>query len=128
MIDQFCQLNRSYSIFNDQSHTLVFNSLKDETGENVSCIKIDFNENIIPQILNVLYDLDIQSVVIEGGSQTLDSFINHGLWDEALVFTGNRIFNKGVPSPKLNKTATLTETYVDSILEVFYNNEYIKKI
>jgi len=127
-IDQFCQLDKTYAIFDNQAHTLVFNSLKDESGKNYSCIKINFDINIIPQILEVLYSLEIQSVVIEGGAQTLDFFINQGFWDEALVFTGDRKFGNGVKSPILNIIPSRTKNYGNSKLEIYYKNEYIKEI
>jgi len=128
VIDEYCQLDKSYSIFDDQAHTLIFNSLKDQSSEGISYIKLDFAENIIPQILTILHELEIQSLVIEGGTLTLESFINHGLWDEALVFTGDRIFRKGVPSPKMNILSNKTEIFGNSKLKYFYNNEYIKEI
>ncbi len=127
-IDQYCQLHSSCKIFDNKAHTLVFNSMKDEPGEGISFIKLDFSKNIIPQILSVLYELEIQSVVIEGGSQTLEGFINIGLWDEALVFTGNRNFKNGVKSPTFKFSPTKIETFGDSKLEISYNNEYVKKI
>ncbi len=125
-IDQYCQLDKSYSIFDKKAHTLIFNSQKDESKDGFSYIKLNFSENIIPQILSILYKLEIQSLVIEGGAQTLESFILHRMWDEALVFTGNKTFKEGVCSPKLNMLSSKTEHYEDSKLEYFYNNEYIK--
>ncbi|MDD4149023.1 MAG: bifunctional diaminohydroxyphosphoribosylaminopyrimidine deaminase/5-amino-6-(5-phosphoribosylamino)uracil reductase RibD [Bacteroidales bacterium] len=124
-IDQYCQLNNSYQIFDNQAHTLVFNSIKDENDENISYIKLDFSQSIIPQILEILFELEIQSLVIEGGSQTLESFISLGLWDEALVFTGNSLFVKGVKSPAFGFISSKTEMFGDSKLEFFYNNEYV---
>jgi diaminohydroxyphosphoribosylaminopyrimidine deaminase/5-amino-6-(5-phosphoribosylamino)uracil reductase len=37
---------------------------------------------------DALYDHQIQSVIIEGGRQTLQTFIDANLWDEARVFRG----------------------------------------
>jgi diaminohydroxyphosphoribosylaminopyrimidine deaminase/5-amino-6-(5-phosphoribosylamino)uracil reductase len=64
-------------------------------------------------------------LVVEGGAQTLETFINIGLWDEALVFTGNKVFRKGVESPKFDYVANKTEVLGDSKLEIFYKNEYV---
>jgi diaminohydroxyphosphoribosylaminopyrimidine deaminase/5-amino-6-(5-phosphoribosylamino)uracil reductase len=51
-----------------------------------------------------LYQHQIQSVIIEGGAQTLQTFIDATLWDEARVFIGNCTFEKGVKAPILNIT------------------------
>jgi len=124
-IDQYCQLDKSYKVFDNQAHTIVFNSVKDENSGNVSYIKVDFSQNIIPQILEVLFELEIQSLVVEGGAKTLESFISMDLWDKALVFTGNQLFIKGVKSPSISCVKSRTTTFGDSTLELFYNNEYI---
>ena len=54
----------------------------------------------MPQyILFQLYLQDIQSVIIEGGAYTLNSFIEAGLWDEARIFTGETYLKKGIKAP-----------------------------
>jgi diaminohydroxyphosphoribosylaminopyrimidine deaminase/5-amino-6-(5-phosphoribosylamino)uracil reductase len=40
-------------------------------------------------------------VIIEGGKQTLQTFIDANLWDEARIFIGNSRFNTGAKAPKL---------------------------
>ena len=58
-------------------------------------------ENIAQQILDTLYQHQIQSVIIEGGLQTLQTFINENLWDEARIFVGNHSFENGIKAPKI---------------------------
>jgi diaminohydroxyphosphoribosylaminopyrimidine deaminase/5-amino-6-(5-phosphoribosylamino)uracil reductase len=53
-----------------------------------------------------LYMQDIQSVIIEGGAHTLNSFISEGLWDEARVFTGEAILGHGIKAPYINGIAS----------------------
>ena len=54
------------------------------------------------QILSACYQLNITSILIEGGAHTIQSFINEGLWDEARVICNNDlIVEKGVASPEL---------------------------
>ena len=71
--------------------------------ENVIFEEIDFSENIAKQICVVLERLNIQSIIIEGGTQTLQTFIDENLWDEALVFVGDTSFQKGVKAPIIKK-------------------------
>ena len=51
----------------------------------------------------ILNNHNIQSIIIEGGTQTLQSFIDENLWDEALVFVGDTSFQKGVKAPIIKK-------------------------
>ena len=60
-------------------------------------------ENMILSILNYLYQMEISSIIIEGGFKTLTSFINNNYWDEARVIVGNKLFKNGLKSPLLNK-------------------------
>ena len=43
------------------------------------------------QLLHSLFKMSIQSVLIEGGTKTLQSFIDKGFWDEARVITNEEL-------------------------------------
>ena len=64
---------------------------------------IDFSGNVVEQICEVLMRHHIQSIIIEGGTQTLNAFINSGIWDEARVFVGDVSFVNGVEAPVISK-------------------------
>ena len=53
--------------------------------------------------MKALYQHQIQSVIIEGGRQTLQTFIDGNLWDEARIFVGNTQFATGTKAPILDK-------------------------
>ena len=48
-----------------------------------------------------MYNKGLHSLIIEGGRETLQSFIDIGLWDEARVFVGNKNLKNGVHAPKI---------------------------
>ncbi len=102
ILDELLELPEHLYIFDNSVPTLIFNSSKDETEGNIVFKKLDFNNNIILQILDYLYTLNIQSVIVEGGRELLQSFINLGIWDEARILTGNKTFNKGLAAPDIN--------------------------
>lgn len=60
----------------------------------------------IESILKKLAELNISSVIVEGGRDTLDRFIESGIWDEARVITGNKLFVTGVQAPLINGKKT----------------------
>ena len=41
-------------------------------------------------------------MIIEGGRELLQSFIDTGVWDEARILTGNKSFGKGLSAPVIN--------------------------
>lgn len=92
----------SYLVFNADAKTIVFNGVKDFEEGNLLGIKLDFDNNIEKQVLAKLYELNIQSLFIEGGAKVLSSFIQKELFDEARVFTAKKKFGKGVEAPRIN--------------------------
>ena len=43
----------------------------------------------------------VQSLLVEGGAQTLQSFIDSGLWDEARIETAPLLLNEGIAAPRI---------------------------
>ncbi|WP_256005921.1 MULTISPECIES: bifunctional diaminohydroxyphosphoribosylaminopyrimidine deaminase/5-amino-6-(5-phosphoribosylamino)uracil reductase RibD [Pedobacter] len=103
LIDRQLQVSTSSHLFNDQSKTLILNEVKTKTENNICYIQMEDMQNYLPQkIAFQLYLMDIQSVIIEGGANTLCQFIKAGLWDEARVFTSATSWQEGVRSPQVN--------------------------
>lgn len=104
LIDQELMVPSTNKIFNDKAPTIVFNELKNEVHNNLEFIQLNFDnpQFLIKQILTKLHQKGILSLIVEGGTQTLQHFIDSGLWDEARVFTGQKTFKKGIYSPKLS--------------------------
>ncbi|MDI1305786.1 MAG: bifunctional diaminohydroxyphosphoribosylaminopyrimidine deaminase/5-amino-6-(5-phosphoribosylamino)uracil reductase RibD [bacterium] len=104
IIDQNNRIPEDSHIFDNETKTIVFSKLKTTIKkENTIFEVIDFNQNIAVQIIEVLYNHQIQSVIIEGGKQTLQTFIDENLWDEARIFVGNILFTAGTKAPILDK-------------------------
>ncbi len=103
IIDMNLRLPGSLKIFDRKEQTIVFNKIKNEEQPNLQFCKID-ETKIISQILETLYKLKIQSVLVEGGSSLLQSFINEDLWDEArVIINEKRIIGDGLKAPILSK-------------------------
>ncbi len=110
VIDQNNRIPKTAHVFDNQVKTIVFSKNKTMlASENIIYESIDFQQNIAKQILERLYQHQIQSIIIEGGSQTLQTFIDANLWDEARVFIGNSQFGKGIKAPVLNTAPSKKE-------------------
>ena len=83
---------------------------------------IDFSSRVADQICEVLQKHQIQSVIIEGGKQTLQTFIDADLWDEARVFTGETILNNGVEAPNFKGVISSEEKINNDILRTYIND------
>jgi len=99
-IDKNLEVPVSHNIYNDEADTIVFNALKSGHEGRNRFVKIDFAGNILTQVSDKLYGLNIQDVLVEGGKQLLDDFIGQHLWDEVLVFQNPGLqFGTGTKAP-----------------------------
>lgn len=120
VLDQNNRISRDSRIFDDSVKTLVFTKSEISfSAENTTFEVIDFNQNILPQILEVLHQNQIQSIIIEGGLKTLQSFIDQNIWDEASIFIGKSTFGNGTKAPLLQKkNATKAFIQNDELINV----------
>lgn len=100
ILDQNNRISKDSHIFDNKVKTIIFSNLANaNNGENTTFDVIDFEQNLAQQLLKALYKHKIQSVIIEGGAQTLQTFIDENLWDEARIFIGNSCFVNGTKAP-----------------------------
>ena len=81
-----------------------------------------YNERLAFNILKVLYHHNLQSVIVEGGRQTLQMFIDAGIWDEVRVFKGQTLFYEGIPAPVLCATEAERHNIMNDELLIFRNH------
>lgn len=123
VIDRTLKLPSTLSIFNEATETIVITEKEKTTTKNISFETIDFFRPIASQICRILYKRNIQSVIIEGGSKTIQNFINENLWDEAYVFSGDQNFQNGVVSPKFSGKLISKQKIITDKLYVYQNNK-----
>jgi diaminohydroxyphosphoribosylaminopyrimidine deaminase/5-amino-6-(5-phosphoribosylamino)uracil reductase len=100
VIDRMLELDPGLNVFDQSTETLIFNEIKTDIDGKNKYIALEDFERYVPQyILFQLYLQDIQSVIIEGGAHTLNTFIEAGLWDEARIFAGETQLKKGIRAP-----------------------------
>lgn len=103
VIDRRLELSHHLHLFDQSVDTFVFNEIKTDVDGKIKYIALEDFDRYVPQyILYQLYLQDIQSVIIEGGAHTLNSFIAAGVWDEARIFTGQTTLKTGIKAPEIN--------------------------
>ena len=100
VIDKDLTLPRHLHLFDGSQPTLVVTE-KNETIAGAMTLQVDFNQSILPQLTEELQRRNIQSLLVEGGSKLLQSFIDEGLWDEAYVEHCPQVLGHGILSPSL---------------------------
>ena len=121
VLDRNLTLSPTLSLFDGKIPTYVFTEKASENKNNLHYIKVNFSKNLLQQILNKMYEIEIQSVIVEGGRRLLQEFIDLNLWDEARVFTGPAKFGRGIPAPEFLFTPIRQIQAGNSVLEYFHN-------
>jgi diaminohydroxyphosphoribosylaminopyrimidine deaminase / 5-amino-6-(5-phosphoribosylamino)uracil reductase len=104
VIDKELQLPANLQLFNRQVKTIVFNYKQHEEQENLLYYQVTPDVSMVHQVVHALYQLQVQSVLIEGGAQLLQSFIDEGYWDETRIITSQQLhLPDGLAAPALHK-------------------------
>ena len=122
VIDRKLQLPRTHHVFDKSTATWIINEHKETLEGNVHDVQLTFDHTLLAQLVHRLYDAKILSLIVEGGTVLLASFIKKGLWDEARVFTGNADIKDGIMAPALKDGIPAFNTNIgNDSLQVFTN-------
>ena len=124
IIDRNLSLSKNAAVFDQKVNTLVITNSEAENKTNLNYVKAEFDQNLPKHICEILYTEGLQSVIIEGGSQTLQAFIDANLWDEARVFKGNSILKSGVKAPVLMAIQDINTTTVSGDTLTIYSSTH----
>lgn len=102
VLDRELSLPERLYLLDGTAPTLVFNARRELKQGLTEYIRLDYERETIPQIMRVLYDRQVLSLVVEGGARLLQSFIDGNHWDEARIITGDKLLFKGLKAPGLN--------------------------
>ncbi|MDR1543148.1 MAG: bifunctional diaminohydroxyphosphoribosylaminopyrimidine deaminase/5-amino-6-(5-phosphoribosylamino)uracil reductase RibD [Prevotellaceae bacterium] len=123
-IDKNLVIPHSYNLFDNTIKTVIFNNRKgkfETQSHNIEFVKLDFLQNIIPQILDYLQKNKLESVIVEGGKQLLQSFIDQNLFDEVNIETSPQKISNGVQAPNFPKIKPCkTVFYGENRMDYFY--------
>ena len=127
VLDRSLRLPVSLHLFDNQLTTLILNGMKDEESGNCIYKKISFAGDMLSSVMKLLYKRGIQSVIIEGGKQLLESFIASGCWDEARIFTGRKLFGSGIKAPNIEGNNKQQNWIEDDLLTVIHNDSKLEQ-
>ncbi len=104
ILDKNAVIDPNNRVFNSDAKTIVFtdrdSSFKPVSG--IEYIQVSFEKDLASQVCSELYERHFLSILVEGGNQTLTTFIKSEIWDEAHIFKGPTSFDEGLPAPELN--------------------------
>ena len=122
VLDKSGKISENYHVKNNFQKTIFITESENFIStENCIYENAIFDIHLISSICDILYKNEIQSVIIEGGSKTLQSFINANLWDEARVFIGQTTFQNGTTAPNISGNPVAGFDIMNDELKIFKN-------
>ena len=125
-IDRFLRLDEKLNLFDRSQPTLCYNLLKHEEHHNLKLIRLD-EGTFWEDMIHDLYMRNIQSVIVEGGGLTLQTFIDGGWWDEARIFRSHHTFGKGIKGPLIRGKLISEDKIKDDQLSIYEKEPALHK-
>jgi diaminohydroxyphosphoribosylaminopyrimidine deaminase / 5-amino-6-(5-phosphoribosylamino)uracil reductase len=136
VIDRTQRLHSNLNIFDNVQKTLIFSentegdNLSLKEGDNIENVQLNFNGNWFETMMSELLKRKIGIVLVEGGTHLINSFIEHGLWDEARVIKSFHVLLKPeissyssescLRAPKISEFYKINDLLLDDNAVTFY--------
>lgn len=120
VLDPKNRIPENSKLMRDNKPCLLINEQKNEF-KNPLKESIRVHPFCMDHFLQKCFELEIQSILVEGGLKTLQNFIDCNLWDEARVFNSPKKMNTGIKAPKWNRTIHHSEKIETDQLDYYFN-------
>ncbi len=122
VLDKSGKIDANFHVKDNSIKTLILTESKAfQSTKNCIYETCQFDENLVENTLAILVKHQIQSVIIEGGSKTIQSFIDKNIWDEARIFKGKNTFENGTKAPVIKRKIVESKTNLDDKLVTLKN-------
>lgn len=124
VVDSQLKLPASLNLFDETAATIIINQIKQEqVGRNFF---YKYDDTVPSATMRALYEKNINSLIIEGGSVLLQSFIDCGLWDEARVITNTELdISDGIAAPVLKSAIQINKESIRNDEICYYKRNAI---
>jgi len=125
VIDSQGNLPETLNIFSSEQPTLLFTSFP-QKYEHLWVSVAEFDKTAdLHQILSKLQSMNVQSIIVEGGTKTLQRFLDQNLYDEIRRFIGEVSFGNGIKAPIINSQIPQKIDKIGNCrLLTYYNSEF----
>lgn len=124
ILDKTAKISDEYFVKDKKIKTIIITQEENSANsEHLIYESTIFDIDVVKKIGDICHKFGIHSIIIEGGSETLQSFITENKWDEARIFRGNISFNKGIKAPTINNSKSQKQQILTDELLYFFNHD-----
>ena len=121
VLDSQLKVPQHARILDHSAITWVINAKEQKNRGNIEYLKIEKTPRLLPDLMDVLYRREIQSLIVEGGRALLMSMLKAGLWDEARVIVGEKKFVRGLKAPEIEIPYNMRERILRDWIYIYRN-------
>ncbi len=126
VVDSKLKLPASLQIFNDNARTVILNTERSAQSGSNYYHQYNSTQAVPAATISMMMEQNLQSVIIEGGTRLLQSFIESGIWDEARVICNrDLVIPEGIQSPQLENAFLVKRELIGSDEICYYHNNNI---
>lgn len=122
VLDRSGKLPDHLRLFQGPVPTMVFTRDVQRRRGQTEWLSVFPSQRFLEEVMGILHERKILSVMVEGGARILNAFIEAGLWDEARVITGHRYLKEGLASPVLTGSVAVAERQVGGDRISYFEN------
>ncbi|MEX0360959.1 MAG: bifunctional diaminohydroxyphosphoribosylaminopyrimidine deaminase/5-amino-6-(5-phosphoribosylamino)uracil reductase RibD [Allomuricauda sp.] len=124
ILDKSLKIPSHFFVFDQSVQTFLLTAEKDSSKylDGITYEQLDFTKPVANQICSLLFKHSISSLLVEGGTKTLQTFIDEGLWDEARIFKGTSLFGSGTPAPVISGKLVHSEKIISDTLSILQHD------
>lgn len=122
IIDEFLDLPLDKNVFDGQVNTIVFNTKKNKQHSNFIAVKLRGGNFFMKDLINYLQTKNFSSILVEGGVNTLQKFIDLNLWDETIQIISPHEWKKGIKGPQINRKPDSAEKLGNDSIFTYFNS------
>lgn len=103
VLDRNGRIPAGYRLFKDETTWFFTERFDKEVGDGSNVfIPLDFKDSMMKSLLKELNKRKINSILVEGGTMLLQSFIDSGIWDEMFIEVSSECFFEGTKAPEVD--------------------------
>lgn len=112
VLDRNLSLPPTLHLFDGRVPTIVCTAQQHQQDGSVVYSTFDYSKPVLPQLMSCLYKQKKQTLLVEGGTRLLQSFLDSGLWDEIFIEKSSSRLGSGIKAPQINgETGCTTGEY-----------------
>lgn len=122
VIDKALRLPVTHHLFDDAQPTLVYTHQQRQDASQTTYVTLPPEGVLVEQIMQDLFQRQVQSVLVEGGTYLLEALLQNNLWDEIRVFKSPQRLGSGTKAPVLPPLPLPQQQQLgEDQLSIYYN-------